>query len=517
MRLRLIRFAMVIGLLVWAQSAASVLGTLHNNLPKGSLRTIDRTFRTLKATQPAAAWQQDAASQAPSTEKTEPLTKDQLMELIAGGVPNERATELIRDRGIDFEVDDDYVRQLQKAGANSALIQELRKASVTLGGLLIETAPNAQVFVDGSSKGQADAQGVMTLRAKLGPHNLKISLAGKQDFEQNVTIAKGPPTRVVAQLADVGGSARMKGPAGAAVWLDDSSQGTIDASGELLLSSIAPGTHALRVTAKGKVDDLQSITVTAGAETSVQVALADGVRTNPQDALQYVWIAPGNFQMGCSPGDNDCAAPEKPAHAVTISKAFWIGQTEVTVGAYKRYADATKTAMPPAAPKTDRGWKRVTFPIVDVTWDEAGRYCAWAGGRLPTEGEWEFAARGGDPQARYGELNSIAWSKDNAGNETHSVGGKLPNPYGLLDMLGNVWEWVNDWYDPNYYASSPANDPTGPAQDPTGPATGTERVLRGGSWIVDAKLLRASDRYSIKPDARSDYFGFRCVWAPKTP
>ena len=214
--------------------------------------------------------------------------------------------------------------------------------------------------------------------------------------------------------------------------------------------------------------------------------------------------------MGCSPGDNDCADPEKPAHQVTLRKAYWIGQTEVTVGAYKRFVAAAKAKMPPVAPKLYRGWKNDSFPIVDVTWDEANQYCAWTGGRLPTEAEWEYAARGGSPQARYGNLGEIAWSKENAGNQTHEVAAKLANGYGLYDTLGNVWEWVNDWYDPNYYQS-------GAAQDPPGPPTGQEKVLRGGSWIVDPKLLRVSDRYSIKPDARSDYFGFRCVWAPKTP
>jgi formylglycine-generating enzyme required for sulfatase activity len=165
--------------------------------------------------------------------------------------------------------------------------------------------------------------------------------------------------------------------------------------------------------------------------------------------------------------------------------------------------------MPPVSPRVDRGWKNDNLPIVDATWEEANRYCVWVGGRLPTEAEWEFAARGGNSLARYGELGAIAWCKDNAGNQTHAVAGKQPNVYGLYDMLGNVWQWVNDWYDPNYYQ--------GAAQDLLGPETGGERVLRGGSWIVDPKLLRASFRYHIKPDARSDFFGFRCVWEPKTP
>jgi sulfatase modifying factor 1 len=277
-----------------------------------------------------------------------------------------------------------------------------------------------------------------------------------------------------------------------------------------LLSAISPGAHALRVTAKGKVDDSQSVVVTAGGETPVEVALADSLRVNAQDGLKYVWIAPGKFMMGCSPGDNDCYDTEKPAHEVTLGKAYWIGQTEVTAGAYKRFVEATKRKMPTVPLKLYRRWTDDNSPIVDVIWDEANQYCAWEGGRLPTEAEWEYAARGGSPQARYGDLDTIAWTKENSGSQTHDVAGKMANGYGLFDMLGNVWEWVNDWYDPHYYQSAAA-------QDPSGPTTGQEKVLRGGSWVVDSKLLRVSDRYSYKPDARSDFFGFRCVWEPKTP
>jgi formylglycine-generating enzyme required for sulfatase activity len=252
---------------------------------------------------------------------------------------------------------------------------------------LVETAPNAQVFLDGNLQGQADAQGVLEFRAKLGAHTLKVSLAGKKDFTQSVELVEKQSTRVVASLADLAGSVRVKALAGAAIWLDNSNRGTVDSSGELLLSQISPGTHALRVTAPGKVDDLRSIAVTAGVETPVEVTLADGVRVNPQDALTYVWISPGNFMMGCSPGDNDCADPEKPAHQVTLRAGYWIGQTEVTVEAYKHFVEAAKAKMPPAAPKFDRGWKNGSFPIVDVTWEEANQYCAWTGGSTPRAGE----------------------------------------------------------------------------------------------------------------------------------
>jgi len=502
MKATIIRPVIIVLLLGLASSANAREGVLSRRLPVGYI-TAGMCRIVIS---PTAAPLQVANG----AEKPQPMTQQQVMELVAAHLTNQRIEELVKSRGIDFMMDDDYARSLRKAGANEQLITLLREAGKKTADVALGTEPNAQVFLDGNLMGQADAKGELEFRALVGNHTLKVSLVGKQDFAQPITLAQGPPIRVVAPLADLAGSLRVKAPSGAAVWLDGATAGTVDSSGELLLNGILQGTHSLRVTASGKVDDSRSVTVAAGVETPVEAALADAVVANPQDGLNYVWIASGNFLMGCSPGDNDCAEAEKPAHSVTLQKAYWIGQTEVTVGAYKRFVAATKVKLPPVAPKINRGWKIDGLPIVNVTWDESSQYCTWAGGRLPTEAEWENAARAGIPQARYGNLADIAWTKENAANQTHAVAGRQASAFGLFDMLGNVWEWVNDWYDPNYYQTSPA-------QDPTGPATGLQRVLRGGSWIVDAKLLRASDRYSIEPAVRSEFFGFRCVWEPKAP
>lgn len=196
-----------------------------------------------------------------------------------------------------------------------------------------------------------------------------------------------------------------------------------------------------------------STTSTAAA----QRGLGPTVRVNPRDSLNYVWIPPGTFTMGCSPGDDNCKVDEKPPHRVTISAGFWLGQIQVPVKAYQNYA-------------AERGRKAVfndldlNLPVgaFDVSWYDAWDYCGWAGGRLPTEAEWEYAARGGTTQSRYGEnLDDIAWYLENGNRKEHEGGLKKPNPFGLFDMLGNLWEWVNDWYDPNYYQHSPDQDRRG--------------------------------------------------------
>jgi formylglycine-generating enzyme required for sulfatase activity len=280
----------------------------------------------------------------------------------------------------------------------------------------------------------------------------------------------------------------------------------------------------------------------AGSEHRAAALLAAGaVRENPRDGLKYVWIPPGSFMMGCSPGDTECKDDEKPSHQVTISKGFWIGQTEVTVGAYKRFTAATGRQMP-VEQISRYGWvNRVrawfahaddAMPIVNVTWDDARDYCTWAGGRLPTEAEWEYAARGGSTEARYGKLDEIAWHyktteeymaeggstearydefleaarnyfKDSGRRQAHEVGQKRANGFGLFDVLGNVWEWVNDWYDEKYYQSSPS-------QDPPGPVSGSQRVLRGGSWAWVSSHVRVSVRSGYDPAHGYDDLGFRC-------
>ena len=213
---------------------------------------------------------------------------------------------------------------------------------------MVETSPDAEVYLDDQYTGRASPEGRLVIGdPKPGEHNLRVYFAGKKEFQQKITVVAGKEVKIVATLANLSGSILLKTTPGAEVSLDNSSRGVADASGQLTVSEVATGLHALRIAARGKKDFSQTVDVSSGQESRVEAALLDlgpaagSVRENPRDGLKYVWIPPGTFMMGCSPGDNECEKDEKPSHQVTISKGFWIGQTEVTVGAYKRFAAAT--------------------------------------------------------------------------------------------------------------------------------------------------------------------------------
>jgi len=220
--------------------------------------------------------------------------------------------------------------------------------------------------------------------------------------------------------------------------------------------------------------------------------------TNPADGLNYVWIPPGRFRMGCSEQDSECQADEKPPHPVTIGKGFWLGQTEVTVVAYMRKAASSDH---PALEGDE------AFPISGVSWTEAKDYCVATGGRLPTEAEWEYAARGGSSQAYYGVISEIAWYANNSGDRPHEVGKKQPNAFGLYDMLGNVPEWVLDRYFDKYSLDAPATGPE--VEQPL--ASNALAVARGGFWHSDAAGLRVSHRIPREKEGNDLLIGFRCA------
>ncbi|HEY6345661.1 MAG TPA: SUMF1/EgtB/PvdO family nonheme iron enzyme [Bryobacteraceae bacterium] len=199
-------------------------------------------------------------------------------------------------------------------------------------------------------------------------------------------------------------------------------------------------------------------------------------QARPAAGIEFVAIPPGEFMMGCSTGDQQCAADENPRHRVQITKGFEIGKYEVT--------QAQWLALMPNNPSTHKG---DGLPVETVSKLDAQEFIdklnAQNDGyhyRLPTEGEWEYAARAGMDAPYSGPLDQVAWYGANSGDETHPVGQKKPNSWGLYDVEGNVREWVSDLYSANYYSTSPAADPAGPALGARGGQGGRGPGGRGG-------------------------------------
>jgi formylglycine-generating enzyme required for sulfatase activity len=227
-------------------------------------------------------------------------------------------------------------------------------------------------------------------------------------------------------------------------------------------------------------------------------------RVNEKDGGVLIWIPGGEFVMGGSEFSS-----ERPPHRVRLS-LYWIGRTEVTNAMYRRFID--ETGHPPTTLASEERFGAPEQPVVGVDWADAAAYCAWAGGRLPTEAEWEFAARGTDGR-RYPwgtdepEPGRAVFDRDFLKGVAAAVGttpGDV-SPFGVLDMAGNVTEWCADWAAPY-----PADGPE-PLLDPKGPPTGTLRVRRGGSYMSTGLGLRVTERYLTPPVPLLNrrYIGFR--------
>lgn len=268
------------------------------------------------------------------------------------------------------------------------------------------------------------------------------------------------------------------------------------------------------------------------------------IARNPIDGAEMVYIPEGEFMMGTdkdeidqiwqkfgwSEGWKQYTKEESPKHRVYVD-GFWMYKYEVTVAQYRKFSNETKRQMPPHEPAW--GWQD-NHPIVFVTYYDAVDYCKWAGVQLPTEVEWEYAARGGNTglngkpryifvwgnelpkgKGEYGNLADESFKKsfpdyyffegyDDGYVYTAPVGSFKPNGFELYDMAGNVWEWCTDWYDENYYQTSPT-------RNPQGPSSGTWRVFRGSSCVSVPDDVRTVDRGRGNPDGRDAGIGFRGI------
>jgi formylglycine-generating enzyme required for sulfatase activity len=235
-----------------------------------------------------------------------------------------------------------------------------------------------------------------------------------------------------------------------------------------------------------------------------------------------VRVPAGSFTMGSTKGDSD----EQPVHTVRLSRSFWMGESEVTQGLWQEVMGSNPSYFSSCGsdcPVEKVSWYDVVSFAnalsrsagLEECYEIRGTNVSWPRGlncggyRLPTEAEWEYAARAGQDfeYAGSNNLDEVAWYDGNSGGETHPVGQKRPNAWGLYDMSGNVFEWVNDWYDDEYYSSKSHNDPYGPESS----VNRVNRVLRGGSWSYGARDARVAVRSWYGPAYRYSAIGFRLV------
>ena len=378
------------------------------------------------------------------------------------------------------------------------LLTKKKKSSTpaaTTGSIQANSTPaGAQIFLDGVDTTKV-TNATLTGIAP-GSHDVKLVLKDYNDFPQTVTVQAGQTAQVTATLIPLSATTGIiqvnSTPAGARIYLDGADTGkTTNAP----LALIAPGNHTIGLTLSGYRDFSQTVAVVAGQTATVTAAL---VSTGVLEPVM-VRLPAGTFLMGSDSAESN--AIERPTHQVTLS-SFEIGKYEV-----KQSEFISVMGMNPSAFRdSDQN------PLEQVSWDTVQTYirqlntATGKSYRLPTEAEWEYACRAGTTGDRYGDLNSVAWYNGNSGMVPHVVGGKLPNAFGLYDMLGNLWEWCSDWYGP-YSAAAVTN--------PQGPASGSRKVLRGGSWYQDALGTRASDRYTNGPGLPTinwgDDLGFRVV------
>jgi len=230
---------------------------------------------------------------------------------------------------------------------------------------------------------------------------------------------------------------------------------------------------------------------------------------DPVVGIEMIFVKGGTFAMGCTAEQNNCSDDEKPVHNVTLND-FYLGKYEITQKQWEQVM-----ANNPSKFKGD------SLPVENVSWNDARLFIAtlnlmntMAGKkyRFPTEAEWEYAARGGLKSSGYmysgsNNINDVAWYESNSDDKTNHVETKIANELGIYNMSGNVSEWVNDWYDKEYYQKSlQAN--------PKGPNLGSGRVYRGGGWYLEAEHCRVSFRANYAPNNHFEYLGFRLALSP---
>lgn len=335
--------------------------------------------------------------------------------------------------------------------------------------------------------------------------------------------------QVVIEEAQITGAIELSTELGGSLYLDGDFVRSVNASSRYTLKDLSIGEHAMKITGDETWEGSVTVESNGNAKVNVRKKISD-------QRTDLVLVKGGAFRMGSNE-----SVDEKPVHSVTVND-FYMGKYELTLGQFKKFID--ETSYQTDAEKGDGSyifaggewekrsgvnWKcdfegnirsqsEYNHPVIHVSWNDASEYCNWLSRktgksyRLPTEAEWEYAARGGNISRGYtysgsNSLADVAWDNENSDSRTHPVGQKQSNELGLYDMSGNVWEWCNDWYGENYYQSSPASNPKGPL-------SGSYRVFRGWGSVPQRSYCRPSACCHRNPNGSIIYLGFRLVLVP---
>lgn len=389
----------------------------------------------------------------------------------------------------------------------------------------ISVANNAEIWVNGEKKGTSTWNGVLGA----GEYLFEAKLNGHRSTSQSASIGESEKRdfTLPTPIPMYGSLTVQSSPANAKVSIDGVEVGGTP----LMLSEVLVGTHNIEVSKNNYQTATDNITIVenqtfdysktltalsnnSSASNSANTEFSGNSRTFTIDGVSFTMIPvkAGTFTMGATSEQvDDAYDDEKPAHQVTLTEDYYIGETEVTQALWKAVTGYCPTSggsqwssfygLGDNYPAYYISYNDV-LDFIDKLNQKTGKTF-----RMPTEAEWEYAARGGSKSNGYkysgnNTIDDVAWYTDNSSSNPHAVKTKSPNELGIYDMSGNVYEWCSDWYGSSYYSSSFQTDPKGPV-------TGSLRVGRGGSWRGDAGYCRVSFRLGITPDGRYGGLGFR--------
>ena len=361
------------------------------------------------------------------------------------------------------------------------------------GSLEINTSPmNANIYIDGKHYGETPNY---INEIIIGNHELKLTKQGCSEVKQTIIIKEGETLSVNEKLQTGKEISISTDKSGDKIYVDGDYIGISP-----ITSSLSYGNHEIKAERNGKTVSKNINVVQSGGDSSVKLTFGNQIFTVNGVSFTMIAVEGGTFPMGAtSEQGSDADSDEKPVHSVTLSD-YYIGETEVTQELW--------TAVMGNNPSYYKGNNK---PVEQVSWNDCQEFVkklnqlTGKNFRLPTEAEWEYAARGGNKSQGYkysgsNTLGDVAWYGDNSSSQTHEVKTKQANELGIYDMSGNVWEWCQDWSG-SYSSSSQTN--------PTGPSSGSYRVYRGGGWHGSARYCRVSLRGGYYPDGSSGNLGLR--------